>query len=108
MKKIRKRLNAGTIPANKEYAAGTVPENKEYSAGSLSYVCRCWLAMPLGAGFLSWVLACHTIKRRKKEVKFAPFLPRERLFCTPPPTQLHAPPNPTMLLKLLYLIVTLL
>ena len=34
--KIRKRLNAGTVPANKEYAAGT-----------LSNVRRCWLAMPL-------------------------------------------------------------
>ena len=24
-----KRLNAGTVPANKEYAAGTVPANKK-------------------------------------------------------------------------------
>ena len=30
-----KRLNAGTVPANKEYAAGT-----------LSNVRKCWLAMP--------------------------------------------------------------
>ena len=26
---------------------------------------KCWLAMPLGAGFLSWVLACCTIKKSK-------------------------------------------
>ena len=25
----------------------------------------CWLAMPLGAGFLRWVLACRTIKEEK-------------------------------------------
>ena len=29
-------------------------------------VCRCWLAMPLEAGFLSWVLACHTIEKKRK------------------------------------------
>ena len=33
--KVWKRLNAGTVPANKEYAAGTVPANKEYAAGTL-------------------------------------------------------------------------
>ena len=31
---LRKRLYAGTVPANKEYAAGTVPANKEYAAGT--------------------------------------------------------------------------
>ena len=30
--KIRKRLNDGTVPANKKYAAGTVSSNKEYAA----------------------------------------------------------------------------
>ena len=30
-----KRLNAGTVPANKEYAAGTVPANKRYAAGTV-------------------------------------------------------------------------
>ena len=63
---MRKRLNAGTVPANKEYAAGTVPANKEYAAGTLSNVRRCWLAMPLGAGVLRWVLACHTIEESQK------------------------------------------
>ena len=29
-----KRLYAGTVPANKEYAAGTVPANKKYAAGT--------------------------------------------------------------------------
>ena len=32
---LRKRLYAGTVPANKEYAAGTVPENKEYAPGTV-------------------------------------------------------------------------
>ena len=32
---------------------------------------RCWLAMPLGIGILCWVLACHTIEKKKK-VQFAP------------------------------------
>ena len=31
---IWKSLNAGTVPANKEYAAGTAPANKEYAAGT--------------------------------------------------------------------------
>ena len=31
---LSKRLYAGTIPANKEYAAGTVPSNKKYAAGT--------------------------------------------------------------------------
>ena len=35
---ILKRLYAGTVPANKEYASGTVPANKEYAAGTLSNV----------------------------------------------------------------------
>ena len=44
---VWKRLNAGTVPENKEYAAGTVPANKEYAAGTLS-----------GAGWpCLWVLA---------------------------------------------------
>ena len=32
---IRKRLYAGTVPANKEYATGTVPANKKYAGGTL-------------------------------------------------------------------------
>ena len=27
---------------------------------------KCWLAMPLGAGILCWVLACHTIEKQKQ------------------------------------------
>ena len=34
--------------------------------GLLSNVRRCWLAMPLLAGFLSWVLACRTIERKNE------------------------------------------
>ena len=33
--KTWKRLYAGTVPANKEYAAGTVPANKKYAAGTV-------------------------------------------------------------------------
>ena len=33
--KLRKRLYAGIVPANKEYAAGTVPANKEYAASTV-------------------------------------------------------------------------
>ena len=31
---LRKRLYAGTVTANKEYAAGSVPANKKYAAGT--------------------------------------------------------------------------
>ena len=34
--------------------------------GTLSNVRRGWLAMPLGAGVLSWVLACRTIEKKTK------------------------------------------
>ena len=54
----RKRLNAGTVPTNKEYATGT-----------LSNVRRCWLAMPLVAGVLRWVLACRTIEKKNESQK---------------------------------------
>ena len=40
-----------------------------YCPEPLSNVRKCWLAMPLGAGFLRWVLACRTIEK-KTEVKF--------------------------------------
>ena len=32
-----------------------------YCPEPLSNVCRFWQAMPLGAGFVRWVLACHII-----------------------------------------------
>ena len=32
---IWKRLYAGTVPSNKEYAAGTVPAIKKYAAGTV-------------------------------------------------------------------------
>ena len=35
-------------------------------ANPLSNVDRCWLAMPLVAGFLSWVLVCRTIEKKLK------------------------------------------
>ena len=41
-----------------------------YSSELFSNVRKCWLAMPLGAGFLRWVLACHTIEKKTKEFNF--------------------------------------
>ena len=70
----RKRLLDGTVPANKLLLAGTVPVNKLLSTGTLSNVRRCLLAMPVGAGVLSWVLAWRTIERKN-----------ETLACTPTP-----------------------
>ena len=46
-----KRLNAGTVPANKDYAAGT-----------LSNVRRCWMA----------VLACRTIEKKYESLICTP------------------------------------
>ena len=64
---------------NKKHIKGTVPANKEHLTGTLSNVRRCWLAMPLGAGFLRWVLACHTIEKKTDSLEFvlpvAHFLP---------------------------------
>ena len=43
-----------------------------YAKGTLAYplsnVHRCWLTMPLVAGFLRWVLACRTIERTNKSL----------------------------------------
>ena len=39
-----------------------------YCPEPLSNVHRCWLAMPLGAGFLHWVLACRTIEKKKESI----------------------------------------
>ena len=46
-------LNFSDIPIWKRLNAGIVPANKEYAAGTLSNVCRCWLAMPLCADVLT-------------------------------------------------------
>ena len=43
-----------------------VPVNDSLLTGTLSNVHRCWMAMPLGAGVLSWVLACHTIEKQNE------------------------------------------
>ena len=43
----------------------------------------CWLAMPLGAGFLRWVLACHTIEEENKKFDFSFF---SLLYGTPAPS----------------------
>ena len=56
-----------------KYGRGYCPEGFQtitsYCPESLSNVRRCWLAMPLGACFLSRVLACHTIERKTENLK---------------------------------------
>ena len=49
-------LLTGTVLVNNFLLTGTVPVNNSLLTGTLSNVHRCWLAMPLGAGFLRWVL----------------------------------------------------
>ena len=45
----------------------SLPTNKSKSVLGDSYEDhRCWLAMPLVSGFLHWVLACHTIEKKRK------------------------------------------
>ena len=58
---IRKKLLTGTVQVNNFLLTGTVPVNNSLLTGTLSNVRGCWLAMPLGAGILRWVLACRTI-----------------------------------------------
>ena len=57
-------IDRNTDPVNKLLLAGTVPVNNLLLTGTLSNVRRCWLAMPLGAGVLRWVLACRTIEKK--------------------------------------------
>ena len=46
---------------------GTLPfMQKGTLTNPISNVRRCWLAMPLGDGVLRWVLACHTIEKKRK------------------------------------------
>ena len=42
--------------------------NNSLLIGTLSNVRRCWLAMPVGAGILRWVFACHKIEKQTKKV----------------------------------------
>ena len=49
----------------KRLLTSTVPVNNFLLTRTLLNVCRCWLAMHMGAGILHWVLACHTIERKK-------------------------------------------
>ena len=68
---VNKKHLIGTVPVNKEHFTCTVPVNKEHLTGTLSNVRRCWLAMPLGAGFLRWVLACSTIEKKTEIQKYS-------------------------------------
>ena len=39
-----------------------------YCPEPLSNACRWWLAMPLGAAVLRWVLACRTIEKKPESL----------------------------------------
>ena len=43
-------IDRNTVLVNKLLFAETDPVNKLLLTGTISDVCRCWLAMPLGAG----------------------------------------------------------
>ena len=64
--KIGKRLLTSTVPVNNFLETGNVPVNNSLLIGTLSNVFRCWLAMPLGAGDLRWVLVWRTIEKKSK------------------------------------------
>ena len=54
-----------------------VPVNNLLLTGTLSNV---WLAMPLGAGVLRWVLVCHTIEEEKQKSSLPPPPPRACMY----------------------------
>ena len=64
----RMELLTGTVPVNNFLLTGTVPVNNSLLTGTHLNVRRCWLYMPLGAGVLRWVLACHTIENKNKRL----------------------------------------
>ena len=66
LKKMKEVIDRNTDPVNKLLLAGTDLVKKLLLTETLSNVRRCWLAMPLGAGILRWVLACHTIEKKTK------------------------------------------
>ena len=67
-------IGRNTVPSNKELMDGTLSKRfrplTPYWTESFSNVRRCWLAMPLGAGILSWLLACRTIEEEKGKLDF--------------------------------------
>ena len=67
---IRKRLLTSTVPVNNFLLTSTMLVNNSLLTGTLSNVRMCWLAMPLGAGVLRWVLACRTIEKKNESQKY--------------------------------------
>ena len=63
---MKEVIDRNTDPINKLLLAQTVPVNNLLLTETLSNVRRCWLAMPLGVGFLRLVLACRTIEKNRK------------------------------------------
>ena len=62
------------VPSSKELVDGTLSSGirplTPYWTEPFSNVHRCWLAMPLGASILSWVLAYCTIEEGKDRLAF--------------------------------------
>ena len=59
-------INIENNPVNKLLLAGTVPVNNLLLTRTLLNVRRSWLAIPLRAGVLRWVLAWRTIEKNTK------------------------------------------
>ena len=57
-------IDQDTVQLNNFLLTSTLLVNNSLLTGTLSNVRRCWLAIPLGAGVLCWVLACHTIEKK--------------------------------------------
>ena len=55
-----------TILLGKGYCPEGFLTITSYCPETLSNVRRCWLAMPLGAGFLCWMLECRLIEKKTK------------------------------------------
>ena len=72
---MKEVIDRNTDPINKLLLAQTVPVNNLLLTETLSNVRRCWLAMPLGAGFLRWMLVCHTIERKNESLVCPPHPP---------------------------------
>ena len=72
---LGQRGHVGKISYNKWFKKLEIKIKKRLLSGRVLIVRNpsqmCWLAMPLGAGFLRWVLACRTIEKKTES----------RIFC---------------------------
>ena len=64
-------IDRDTVLVDNFLLTGTVLVNNSLLTGNLLNVRRCWLAKPLGAGILRWVLPCHTIEKNNESLKYS-------------------------------------